>query len=58
MSTLPLNQGITEDNYYSMADIQQGDTSGHTDSDSQTDPNTNPAYTKINKKKGKVRGER
>lgn len=53
MSNLPLNQGINQDQYYSLADMQQGDPSGHTDTDSMTDTATNPAYTKINKKRGK-----
>lgn len=53
MSSLPLNQGISQNQYYSAADIVAGDSSGHTDTDSLTDPNTNPAYTKINTKRGK-----
>lgn len=59
MSTLPLNQGIDQSQYYSLSDLIQGDSSGHTDTDSMTDPNVNPAYTNINKKKGKpARGKR
>lgn len=37
---------------YSLADIQQGDTSGTTETDSATDP-SDKGYTKINQKKGR-----
>lgn len=48
--------GYTEANYYSLENIQDGDISGATDSDSATEKlpgrNTGGGYTKINQKSG------
>lgn len=41
--------GYTEEQVYSLADIQQGDTSGTTETDSKTAPKSG-GYTRINSK--------
>lgn len=48
--------GYQVNQYFTMADLQQGDTSGTTETDSKTDPKGSGGYTKINQKQGKVRG--
>lgn len=46
--------GYGESTYFTLADMQQGDTSGTTETDSATGKSEG-GYTKINQKKGKVR---
>lgn len=43
--------GYMEEQFYTLPEIQEGDTSGTTDTD--RDGNTDKGVTKINKKKGK-----
>lgn len=49
--------GYQVNQYFNLADIQQGDTSGTTDTDSVTDTETNDrggdGYTRINRTSGK-----
>lgn len=47
--------GVSMDQYYTLAEICEGDYGGSTDTDSATDPNDNGNYSTISKKKGKVR---
>jgi len=44
--------GYTESQVYSLADLQMGDTSGTTETDSATHPQGSGGYTKINQKSG------
>lgn len=44
--------GYQVNQYFTMADLQQGDTSGTTETDSATDPDSG-GYTKINQKRTK-----
>ena len=43
--------GFTEQEFFTLADIQQGDSSGTTETDSKTDPKGSGGYTKINSKR-------
>lgn len=47
--------GYSESQVYSLADLQMGDTSGTTDTDSKTSSQGDEGTTRINKKRGKVR---
>lgn len=44
--------GYQVEQFFTLADLQQGDTSGTTETDSATDP-SDKGYTKINQKKGR-----
>jgi len=45
--------GYQVEQYFNLADIQAGDTSGTTETDSKTDPKGSGGYTTINKKSGR-----
>lgn len=49
--------GYQVEQYYTLADMQDGDYAGTTDTDSKTDTKGSGGYSKINKKQGKVRND-
>lgn len=48
--------GYQVNQYFQLADIQDGDPSGTTETDSKTDPKGSGGYTKINQKQGRAHG--
>lgn len=49
--------GYQVNQYFSLADMQDGDYAGTTETDSKTDPKGSGGYSKINQKQGKVRND-